>query len=117
MVSLLLTRTGDGVALFKRRSASPALQLMAAARLLAGGGGIPMRDIATRVPSTTRTAQRGVAMSRRDVERDRHVAALLAARAFIEIRYLAWNAQQTPEDQPSTAGAGTANDGESPTAQ
>lgn len=56
-------------------------------------------------------------MSRRDVERDRHVAALLAARAFIEIRYLAWNAQQTPEDQPSTAGAGTANDGESPTAQ
>lgn len=40
-------------------------------------------------------------MSRRDVERDRYVAALLAARAFIEIRYLAWNAQQPPEDQPT----------------
>ncbi|MDG4827441.1 hypothetical protein O7635_36830 [Asanoa sp. WMMD1127] len=39
-------------------------------------------------------------MSRRDAERDRYVAALLAARAFIEIRFLARSAKQTPEAQP-----------------
>ncbi|MCP2329465.1 hypothetical protein HDA40_007972 [Hamadaea flava] len=40
-------------------------------------------------------------MRRRDVERDRHVAALLAARAFTEIRYLAFSARQAHEDQPT----------------
>lgn len=37
-------------------------------------------------------------MSRRDARRDRDVAALLSARAFVEIRYLAGQARRNPED-------------------
>lgn len=37
--------------------------------------------------------------SRRDTRRDRDVAALLAARAFIEIRYLAGHMRRAPQDQ------------------
>jgi len=37
------------VGLFKRRSVSPVIQLMAAARLPTGGGEIPLRDIALEV--------------------------------------------------------------------
>jgi hypothetical protein len=37
-------------------------------------------------------------MSRRDARRDRDLAALLSARAFTEIRYLAGQVRRNPED-------------------